>query len=92
MDTEAISTITREAADWLARIRAGCLANTDAVGLAAWLERDPRHQREFNELLALWDALSGIDGCADVGAQTMASTIAGSTETTAPNEVGSSCT
>jgi transmembrane sensor len=54
----ADSTVTDQAASWLLRLRAPECTEDDRARFNAWLQADPTHAREYEDLLEVW-ALSG---------------------------------
>ena len=49
-----------EAAAWFGRLRAPDVSNDERAEFAAWLAADPRHQREFDTFLELWEHLGPV--------------------------------
>ncbi|HJS92479.1 MAG TPA: FecR domain-containing protein [Steroidobacteraceae bacterium] len=57
--------IDNEAAVWTWRLDAGALTQTERGELEAWLRRDARHRRAFEELGRTWSVLDRLRECAE---------------------------
>ena len=52
--------ITREAADWHARMRREALAAGEEARFRAWLAGNPAHRQEFDAIRTMWDQLGAL--------------------------------
>ncbi|MEJ0038209.1 MAG: FecR domain-containing protein [Gammaproteobacteria bacterium] len=52
--------LTREAADWHARLRSQALSEVDEARFRAWLAGNPARRQEFDEISAMWDQLGAL--------------------------------
>jgi transmembrane sensor len=52
--------ITREAADWHARLRNESLSEMDQARFRAWIEGHPARRREFDQISVMWDQLGAL--------------------------------
>jgi transmembrane sensor len=52
--------ITREAADWHARLRNPSVSEMEQARFRAWVESNPARRREFDQISAMWDQLGAL--------------------------------
>jgi transmembrane sensor len=55
-----VAEIEDEAAAWVWRLDSGTVAAADRQAFEAWVRRDPRHRRAFEELGGVWRSLDGL--------------------------------
>lgn len=66
MSTEANLRVRAECREWLMLIHSGDANDADHVRFNAWLQTDPRHQRAYTDLQALWNEIGGLHELADL--------------------------
>ena len=54
--------VLREAAEWLATLHSGEAGEEERARCRAWREADPRHDRAYLKVEALWRRFDGLDG------------------------------
>lgn len=54
--------VLREAAEWLATLHSGEAGEEERARCRAWREADPRHDRAYRKVEALWRRFDGLDG------------------------------
>jgi transmembrane sensor len=60
--------VLREAAEWLATLQSGHASDEDQVRCQDWRRADPRHDRAYRKVEALWQRFDVLDGEATASA------------------------
>jgi transmembrane sensor len=79
--------ITREAADWHARLRSNSLSQAEETRFRAWLAGNPACRREFDEISAMWDQLGALAQSPEVLAELQGAAEAGLAPAAAPRHI-----